>query len=102
MVKKDAKKDTNEYGCSPTGSEASCCKVVAIVTVDERGQMVLPKEIREKAKIAAGDKLVAISCEKGGEVCCISLLKADNLSEIVKGILGPLMADIQNTKKGDA
>ena len=36
----------------------SCCKVESIVGVDERGQMVLPKEIREKAKIGAGDKLV--------------------------------------------
>ena len=34
----------------------SCCKVESIVSVDERGQMVLPKEIRERAKIGAGDK----------------------------------------------
>ena len=32
-----------------------CCKVQAVVSVDERGQMVLPKEIREKAGIKAGD-----------------------------------------------
>ena len=78
---------------------AGCCKVVAIVTVDERGQMVLPKEIREKAKIGAGDKLAAISCEKDGEVCCISLLKVDNLSQLVKEILGPVMSDIIEVRK---
>ena len=26
----------------------SCCKVEALVSIDERGQMVLPKELREK------------------------------------------------------
>jgi AbrB family looped-hinge helix DNA binding protein len=80
-------------------TEAGCCKVVAIVTVDERGQMVLPKEIREKARIGAGDKLAAISCEKDGEVCCISLLKVDNLSQLVKEILGPAMSDIIEVRK---
>ncbi len=33
----------------PEGQGASCCNVEAVVSVDERGQMVLPKEIREKA-----------------------------------------------------
>ena len=37
----------------------SCCKVESIVSVDERGQMVLPKEIRERAKIGAGNKEMA-------------------------------------------
>lgn len=34
--------------------------------------MVLPKEIREKAKIRSGDKLAIVSLEKNGKVCCIS------------------------------
>jgi len=42
------------------------------VGVDERGQMVLPKEIRERAKIGAGDKLALVSMEKDGEICCLS------------------------------
>jgi len=87
-----AEKEKKE-GCSP--AEASgCCRVVAIVSVDERGQMVLPKELRERAGIAAGDKLAAVSCEKDGQTCCISLIKVENLSQLVKEILGPLMADI--------
>ncbi|HTY82329.1 MAG TPA: AbrB/MazE/SpoVT family DNA-binding domain-containing protein, partial [Dehalococcoidales bacterium] len=36
-----------------------CCgntfQVEALVSVDERGQMVLPKETRDKANIHAGD-----------------------------------------------
>lgn len=73
---------------------ASCCAIQGIVTVDERGQMVLPKDLRAKAGIKAGDKLAVTSWEKDGEVCCIALIKADNLESMVKGMLGPVMGDI--------
>ena len=73
---------------------ASCCKVEALVSIDERGQMILPKEIRDKANIRAGDKLAVTSWEKDGKICCISLIKAEELTEMVKGILGPVMKDI--------
>lgn len=73
---------------------ASCCKVEALVSIDERGQMILPKEIRDKANIHAGDKLAVTSWEKDGKICCISLIKADELTEMVKGILGPVMREL--------
>ncbi len=75
-------------------AKSGCCAVEALVTVDERGQMVLPKELRAKAGIKAGDKLAVTSWEKDGKVCCIALIKADNLESMVKGILGPVMGDI--------
>ncbi len=78
----------------PFTKGASCCAVEALVTVDERGQMVLPKELRAKAGIKAGDKLAVTSWEKDGEVCCIALIKAGTLDSMVKGIMGPLMKDI--------
>jgi len=71
-----------------------CCKVESIVSVDERGQMVLPKEVREAAGIRAGDKLAVVIWKKGENVCCVSLIKADALTGMVKGMLGPLMKDI--------
>lgn len=37
-----------------TGGALSCCKVESLISIDERGQMVLPKEIREKAGIVLG------------------------------------------------
>ena len=38
-------------------SEGGCnCQVDALVTIDGRGQIVLPKEVREKAYIKEGDK----------------------------------------------
>jgi AbrB family looped-hinge helix DNA binding protein len=78
----------------PLGKNTSCCAVEALVTVDDRGQMVLPKELRAKAGIKAGDKLAVTTWEKDGKICCIALIKADNLEAMVKGILGPVMKDI--------
>ncbi|VVB93401.1 Uncharacterised protein [uncultured archaeon] len=89
---KMAKKDENKSCCAP--ANMGCCKVESVITVDDRGQMVLPKEIREKAKIQAGDKLAVVNWEKDDEVCCISLIKVEKLAEIVKGMLGPVMKDI--------
>jgi antitoxin PrlF len=73
---------------------SASCKVESIISVDERGQMVLPKELREKANIKAGDKLAITSWEKNGEVCCITLIKVENLVEMVKGQLGPIIREI--------
>ena len=87
------KKDKN--GClAPAGKNTGCCKVESLISVDERGQMVLPKELRDKAKIQAGDKLAVISWEKEGEVCCMTLIKAENLAERVKDFLGPVMKNM--------
>ncbi|MDD1706914.1 MAG: AbrB/MazE/SpoVT family DNA-binding domain-containing protein [Methanoregulaceae archaeon] len=76
-------------GCTPS----SCCIVEAVLSVDERGQMVLPKDVRQKAGIGTGDKLALISWEKEGEVCCLALMKVGNLSGMVQGILSPLVQD---------
>ena len=86
-----ARKGKKEICCPPVNKGIGCCKVESLITVDDRGQMVLPKEIRDKAKIKAGDKLAIISWEKGEKVCCISLVKADDFAEMVKGFLGPMM-----------
>jgi antitoxin PrlF len=82
--------------CGPGDAKgvSACCVVEAVVSVDERGQMVLPKEIREKAGIEAGDKLAIISWEDNGKVCCISLMKANEFAGMVKVALGPMMKEI--------
>ncbi|MFB3886709.1 MAG: HgcAB-associated protein HgcC [Thermodesulfobacteriota bacterium] len=80
--------------CTPANKEMSACKVESIISVDERGQMVLPKELREKANIRPGDKLAIVSWDKGGEICCIYLIKAESLAERVKDFLGPMMKEM--------
>lgn len=80
--------------CCPQTAQPGYCKVESLVAIDERGQMVLPKEIRERADIHAGDKLVVIGWERDGKICCISLIKSDELSDMVKVMLSPLVKNI--------
>jgi AbrB family looped-hinge helix DNA binding protein len=75
-------------------TEGCQCQVDALITIDGRGQIVLPKEVREKADINAGDKFVVISHQSGGKGCCLFLIKADFFSETVKNTLEPLVRDI--------
>jgi AbrB family looped-hinge helix DNA binding protein len=72
----------------------NCCKVESIISVDERGQMVLPKELREKANIRAGDKLAIVSWDKEGEIGCLYLIKTEYLAERVKDFLGPMVKEM--------
>jgi AbrB family looped-hinge helix DNA binding protein len=88
-----AKKD-QAPSCAPGLGIGSCCKVDAVVTVDDRGQLLLPKDLRERANIAPGDKLAVISWERDGDVCCMSLIKADELTDLVRERLGPMMKDM--------
>lgn len=78
----------------PDSAGKNNCKVEAVVSVDERGQMVLPKELRDRAQIRAGDKLAVVGCERDGAICCISLIKVEELSATVKGVLGPIFQDM--------
>jgi len=68
-----------------------CCKVAAVVTVDSKGQIVLPKDIREKAGIKPEDKLALIGCERDGEICCIVMVKTEALGASIKMSIGPLL-----------
>jgi antitoxin PrlF len=83
-----------ESGPVPVEKKTGCCRVESLMTVDERGQMVLPKDVRDRAKIAAGDKLALVSWEKDGEVCCLTLIKVEGLTDMVKGMLGPVMKEM--------
>lgn len=89
------KKRAEGASCCGPGAKSFCgCRVESLVTVDDRGQMVLPKELRDRAGVRGGDKLAVISWEKDGAVCCISLVKVEEFSEMVRGALGPLMGDL--------
>ena len=68
-----------EYWCTPKEG-MSCCKMEGVVSVDAEGRMVLPKEMRDKVKIRAGDKLAVISWTEG-KTWYISLVKAENVTK---------------------
>jgi antitoxin PrlF len=74
-----------------------CCpeelRVEAIIAVDERGQTVLPKAIRDRFDLRPGDKLAVVTKELEGKVCCLYLFKAGDLTATVKDRFGPLLED---------
>lgn len=78
--------------CDPTQAGAGAYQIESIITIDERGQMVLPKHARERAGIRAGDRLALITWSKHERVCCLSLIKTEELTEMVTGFLGSLAA----------
>lgn len=75
----------------PSCCQESRCQIEALLSVDERGQMILPKDVRDKAKIKAGDKLALISWSREDVVLCFSLMKADDVGAFIKDYLGPVM-----------
>ena len=76
------------------GTEAWTCRLEAVVSVDDRGQILLPKEMRDRAKIRAGDKLAIVGFEDCGELCCISFVKVEDLTGMVKARLQPVMKGV--------
>jgi antitoxin PrlF len=87
---KSKSKPTSETGCC----SQECCRIVAIVSLDAKGQMVLPKELREQAGFAAGDKLAVTAWQREGKVVCLTLTQANDLAEMLKNKLEPLMKDV--------
>ncbi len=51
--------------------------VEAFVSVDDKGQMVLLKDVRTRAEIKSGDELALVSSGKDGKIGCFILVKAD-------------------------
>jgi len=73
---------------------AECCKVDAVVTVDSKGQIVLPKDVRERAKLKPNDKLAVVGCEQDGEICCIVMVKSERLTGAVSNVLGSMLKEV--------
>jgi antitoxin PrlF len=70
------------------------CRIDAVISMDAKGQIVLPKDLREKANFKPNDKIAVVACEKDGEVCCIMILKAEKLQGAVTKALGPLLKGV--------
>jgi len=72
----------------------SSISVEAIVSCDERGQLVLPKDIRKKLDINPGDKLALLDCYSKDQKHFLTLIKTNSLEELIKSYMGPVMKDI--------
>jgi AbrB family looped-hinge helix DNA binding protein len=64
--------------------------------MDAKGQIVLPKDLREKANLKPNEKLAVVACEKEGEVCCIMLIKAERFQSAVTKTVAPLIKSLTN------
>lgn len=72
-------------------------KISAVVNVDNKGQILLPKDLREKAEINAGDKLVLIAgCDENDEICCFILVKSETIDESLRNSIKPMLRGIVN------
>jgi len=76
--------------------EGDTCRIDAVVTMDVKGQIVLPKDLREKANMKPGDKIAIVACEKDGEVCCVMMVKAEKFVGAVTKTLSPLIKGVTN------
>ena len=96
--------EQKESTCAVREKDFGCCSVESVVSVDERGQMVLPKEIRDKAGICPGDKLVVIAMKKDGKFCCLSLIKAQDFEGFVENLITSMNpnAESEKTDKDDS
>lgn len=74
--------------CNP-----ATCQVEAVLSIDSRGQIVIPKEVRKRANIEDGDKLALVSWMNRDEVCCLALIRTDNLSSEVSDVMRSLLGD---------
>ncbi|UCC10989.1 MAG: AbrB/MazE/SpoVT family DNA-binding domain-containing protein [candidate division WOR-3 bacterium] len=77
-------KEKEEKCCDSKEKDTCCCSVTAIVSVDEKGQLVLPKDIRNWIGLKAGDKLAVVSMGGKADPCCLMLMRADSLNEAVR------------------
>lgn len=56
-------------------------EIAGVVTISRKGQILLPKHLRDKARIKPSDKLIVMTLEMENEVHCILLLKTEELAE---------------------
>lgn len=75
-------KKTTSEGKGPQYRLAECCQMRAVITIDKRGQMVLPKKLRDEIGIKAGDRLAVLSLGLKNSYSLI-LTKVNDVSNMV-------------------
>lgn len=90
--------ENQKVACDPSAMDSECCKVEALVTVDAKGQILLPKDLRENEDIQKGDKFAIINVGGKGKTCCLILMRANIFEPMVKDALGPVLKFIGKTE----
>lgn len=88
----------SEEGCcggvAPEDAPRQVIRVEGVASIDERGQMVIPKGIRDRMGLKAGDKLAISVMESGGRPCCLTLVRTEELADRVRDLLGPALNEV--------
>lgn len=69
--------------CHPLNENRGSCCVEAIISMDDRGQIVIPKNVRDKLGFTSSEKLVLISWTKCNKVESVSIMRNDVFSDIL-------------------
>ena len=85
-MSKKIKEETKDC-CAISTETEPCCHVEGMVQVDAKGQIYLPKSIRESMELKENDKLAVVVMRAGGKTSSISLFKAEKLDDTAKILL---------------
>ncbi len=77
-------------GC-PTKPDESAQTLFAVTKIDDRGQVVIPKDIRDSLGWIKNEKIAIITRKNPeGKSCCVMLVHVDSLAEYIKGFVNTL------------
>ena len=68
----------------------SCCEI------EERGQLVFPKDVRIKFNLKAGEKFAMVSCVNDKGLCCFTLVKTNAINDLVTKTLSPMLGGLMS------
>ena len=68
--------------------------VEAIISCDDRGSLILPKDIRKKLKIKAGEKLALLNIGNENDEFFLTLIKVNALEDLIKKFMTPVMKEV--------
>ena len=92
---------STQDGCTSPLDLEGCCQVEAVVTVDERGQMVLPKDVREKMGIGPKEKLAVVTWGVRSSSPFVALIRAQDMARWARSFLGPVLDEMHSEESKD-
>lgn len=72
--------------------------LAAVVTVDARGQLVLPADVRKKLGLKGGEKFALVPCSSTTCPSAMTLIRVEELGSALEGLLGPLLRGLGGSR----
>jgi antitoxin PrlF len=75
----------------PTKPDPTKNTLFAVTKIDDRGQIVIPKEIRDSLGWNKSEKIAILTrMNAEGKACCVMLVHVDSLADSIKGFVNTL------------